>query len=205
MLLLQKIFFFSLCLFVFSFFVTPVLAKDIDTDKDGLSDMIEEKLETNPIVFDTDGDGHGDGQEVSRGFDPLNAEKVRLKNKNVKVDLTTQQLSYYVGEIKIGSMPVSTGVLSSPTPTGDFKIIRELKSHLYAGPGYYLPNTKWNMEFKRSFYLHGAYWHNQFGVKPMSHGCVNIGYKDAEKLYWFLDVGDSVKIVGKTPRVVAKK
>ena len=177
----------------------------VDSDSDGLSDAIEEKLGINPIVADTDGDGYNDGQEVMRGFDPLSAEKVRLKNKNVKVDLTTQQLSYYVGDVKIGQFPVSTGVLSSPTPTGDFKIIRELESHLYSGFGYYLPNTKWNMEFERGFYLHGAYWHNQFGKRPMSHGCVNIGYKDAEKLYWFLDVGDNVKIVGKTQRVVAKK
>lgn len=184
---------------------SPVSAKEIDFDADGLSDVIEEKLGTNPIVADTDGDGYEDGQEVVRGFDPLSEKRIRLKDKNVKVDLTTQQLSYYVKDVKIGSMPVSTGVLSSPTPNGDYKIIRELESHLYAGWGYYLPNTKWNLEFKRGFYLHGAYWHNQFGKRPMSHGCVNIGYKDAEKLYWFLDVGDKVKIVGKTPRVVAKK
>ncbi len=193
------IFFFSI------FFVTPVFAKDIDLDSDGLSDVIEEKLGTNPVVADTDGDGFNDGKEVLRGFDPLSAGKVRLKNKNVKVDLSVQQLSYYIGDVKIGTMPVSTGVLSSPTPNGDFKVIRELATHLYSGFGYYLPNTKWNMEFKRGFYLHGAYWHNEFGKRPMSHGCVNIGYKDAEKLYWFLDVGDSVKIVGKTPRAVAKK
>lgn len=203
MIIMKRIFLFAVVfsLLPFSF----VSAESVDSDSDGLPDVIEIKLGTNPIVADTDGDGHNDSQEVVRGFDPLKAEKVRLKNKNVKVDLTTQQLSYYVGDVKIGAMPVSTGVLSSPTPTGDFKVIRELKSHLYAGFGYYLPNTKWNMEFKRGFYLHGAYWHNQFGKRPMSHGCVNIGYKDAEKLYWFLDVGDSVKVVGKTPRVVAKK
>lgn len=202
---LSRLYLFVLLFVVCCFLPKPVLAKDVDSDADGLSDVIEEKLGTNTIIADTDGDGIGDGKEVVRGFDPLNTERVRLKNKNVKVDLSTQQLSYYVGDVKIGAMPVSTGVLSSPTPNGDYKIIRELESHLYSGPGYYLPNTKWNMEFKRSFYLHGAYWHNQFGIRPMSHGCVNIGYKDAEKLYWFLDVGDSVKIVGKTPRVVAKK
>jgi len=182
-----------------------VNAKEIDSDSDGLSDAVEEKLGIDPLVADTDNDGYQDGLEVLRGFDPLVAERVRLKDKNVVVDLTTQQLSYYVGKTKIGQVPVSSGVLSSPTPTGTFKIMRELESHLYSGPGYYLPNTKWNLEFKRGFYLHGAYWHNEFGKRPMSHGCVNIGYKDAEKLYWFLDVGDKVKIVGKTPRVVAKK
>lgn len=199
----KKVLFFSVLLLCF--FTMPVWAEELDTDGDGLSDVIEEKLGTDINVADTDGDGFDDGKEVMRGFDPLNLERVRLKNKNVKVDLSIQRLFYYAGDTLIGSMPVSTGVLSSPTPTGTFKIIRELETHLYSGLGYYLPNTKWNLEFKRSYYLHGAYWHNQFGKKPMSHGCVNIGYKDAEKLYWFLDVGDSVKIVGKTPKVVAQK
>ena len=40
----------------------------------------------------------------------------------------------------------------------------------------------------------------------MSHGCVNMAYKDVEKIYNFLDVGDKVKVYGKTPlRVVATK
>ena len=177
----------------------------VDTDGDGLFDDIEKKIGTDIFSADTDGDGYLDGNEVERGFDPLRGKRMRLKNKNVKVDLSSQRLSYYVGNVKVGEISVSTGVLSSPTPTGEFKIMRKLETHLYSGPGYYLPNTKWNLEFKRSFYLHGAYWHNQFGVKPMSHGCVNIGYKDAEKLYWFLDVGDKVKVVGKTPRSVVQK
>jgi len=68
------------------------------------------------------------------------------------------------------------------------------------GVNYSYLNTKWNLRFKESYYLHGAFWHNQFGIKPMSHGCVNIAYKDAEKLYKFLQEGDQVKIVGETPR-----
>ena len=196
---------FSLILCSFFIFQNVWAVEIVDTDGDGLSDDIEKKIGTDILSADTDGDGYWDGNEVERGFDPLRGKRMRLKNKNVKVDLSSQKLSYYVGDVKIGEMPVSTGVLSSPTPTGEFKIMRKLETHLYSGPGYYLPNTKWNLEFKRSFYLHGAYWHNQFGIKPMSHGCVNIGYKDAEKLYWFLDVGDKVKVVGKTPRIVIQK
>jgi len=208
----KKFFIRKLFFLVFIFFIWRLAecnnwaqAAIIDSDSDGLPDETEEKLGTNPIIADTDGDGFLDGKEVKRGFDPLNSARVRLKDKNVLVDLTTQKLLYFVSTTKIGEIPVSTGVLSSPTPIGEFKILRKLESHLYAGFGYYFPNTKWNMEFKRGYYLHGAYWHNEFGKRPMSHGCVNIGYKDAEKLYWFLDVGDKVKIVGKTPRVVVKK
>lgn len=43
----------------------------IDSDQDGISDEVEEKLATNPFLADTDGDGYSDGVEVKNGYDPL--------------------------------------------------------------------------------------------------------------------------------------
>ncbi|MDO9509717.1 MAG: L,D-transpeptidase, partial [Candidatus Magasanikbacteria bacterium] len=103
-------------------------------------------------------------------------------------------------DVKVGQAPVSTGLIGMDTPNGEFKILRKRPVVHYKGPGYDLPNTKWNLEFKKSYYLHGAYWHNQFGIKPMSHGCVNIAYENAEKIYIFLSVGDKVVVTGKTPK-----
>lgn len=181
-------------------------AEIVDSDKDGLSDDIELKLGTDPNNPDTDGDGYKDGEEVANGYNPLVGDNNQEVKRRVDVDLNTQQMKYYFNDVFIGQAPVSTGVIGHDTPTGQFSIIRKLPVYRYVGPGYDLPNTKWNLEFKRSFYLHGAYWHNQFGIRPMSHGCVNIGYKDAEKIYKFLKVGDNVKITGKTPRhSLAKK
>src|SRR3989338_6348059 len=175
----------------------------VDTDEDGLNDALEIALGTHLANADTDNDGITDGNEVANGHNPLRGGGDKSMPRRVEVDLTRQQLNYYLGNVKIGTIPVSTGVLGRETPKGEFKIMRKVHHVTYAGPGYYYPNTKWNMEFKRSFYLHGAYWHNQFGKRPMSHGCVNIAYKDVEKLYAFLDVGDVVKITGKTPVRVA--
>jgi hypothetical protein len=172
---------------------------EVDSDKDGLSDELEIELHTDLLDTDTDDDTFLDGAEVKNGFHPLKGNRDRSLPRRVEVDLSTQQLAYFLGEVKIASAPVSSGKLATPTPTGEFEIIRKLPVHHYVGPGYNLPNTKWNLEFKRSFYLHGAYWHNQFGIRPMSHGCVNIAYKDVEKMYAFLDVGDKVIITGKTP------
>ncbi len=179
------------------------LAK-LDTDKDGLNDAVEIALTTDLTKSDTDNDGYADGTEVFQGYNPLSGDRDRAVKRVAKVDLTTQQLRYYLNDVEVGSMPISSGVLATPTPTGEFAIMRKLPVHRYVGPGYDLPNTKWNLEFKRSFYLHGAYWHNQFGIRPMSHGCVNIATKNAEKLYAFLDVGDMVSIAGKAPRRVAQ-
>ncbi|MEZ4432250.1 MAG: hypothetical protein R3F65_07535, partial [bacterium] len=44
-----------------------------DTDGDGLADIEEVELGTDPEVADTDGDGLSDGFEVRYGFDPLTA------------------------------------------------------------------------------------------------------------------------------------
>lgn len=184
----------------FVFGVTTAHAAVLDVDKDGLSDELEMQLGTDPNNTDTDADGFPDGIEVANGFNPLKGDRDRSLSRRVEVDLSHQQLNYFLGDVKVGTVLVSTGVLRTPTPTGTFKIFAKKPVVHYVGPGYDLPNTKWNLEFKKTFYLHGAYWHKQFGIRPMSHGCVNIGYADAEKLYKFLDVGDSVKIMGVTPR-----
>ena len=196
---MKKVVFLFLFLFLFS--ANNVLAVEIvDSDSDGLNDELELKLETDPQNSDSDSDGYQDGEEVFNGYNPLVGDNNQIIKRKVEVDLTTQKLKYYFNNILIGTAPVSTGKIGYDTPTGNFEIIRKLPIYRYIGPGYDLPNTKWNLEFKRSFYLHGAYWHNQFGIRPMSHGCVNIAYKDAEKIYKFLKVGDDVKVSGKTPR-----
>ena len=185
---------------------SPLIAgkkmNDVDTDSDGLNDAVEIALSTDLTNQDTDHDGYADGIEVANGFNPLVGDKDRSLSRTVKVDLTTQQLSYYLNQVKVGSVPVSTGLLRTQTPAGTFSIMRKLPIHRYTGPNYDYPNTKWNMEFKRSYYLHEAYWHHEFGKRPMSHGCVNLATADAATLYKFLDVGDKVSISGKTPRVV---
>ncbi|PJA51180.1 hypothetical protein CO168_01085, partial [Candidatus Shapirobacteria bacterium CG_4_9_14_3_um_filter_36_12] len=50
---------------------TGSLPAAIDSDQDGVSDEVEEKLATNPLSADTDGDGYSDGVEVKNGYDPL--------------------------------------------------------------------------------------------------------------------------------------
>jgi hypothetical protein len=49
----------------------PLDADDIDTDHDGLPDVVEEVYGTNLEIADTDGDGIPDGAEVEQGTNPL--------------------------------------------------------------------------------------------------------------------------------------
>jgi lipoprotein-anchoring transpeptidase ErfK/SrfK len=171
----------------------------IDSDGDWLVDEVEKKLGTDPVNADTDGDGYSDGVEVVNGYNPVIAGAARETDKRAEIDLTNQRLDYYFKGIKIGTILVSTGRAPLLTPTGNFSILRKRPVVNYAGATYSYPNTKWNLEFKNGFYIHGAYWHNQFGKKSMSHGCVNVAYKDMKTFYNFMDIGSPVKIFGKTP------
>jgi len=115
-------------------------------------------------------------------------------DKRIEVDLTNQRVYVFEGNRKVYDFIVSTGKWG-PTPTGTFHIWAKVKSQLMeggdqsAGTYYYLPNVPY-VEFfynddvakSRGFSFHGAYWHNNFG-HPMSHGCVNMRFEDAQKLY----------------------
>lgn len=118
--------------------------------------------------------------------------------KLIDVDLSEQKLRYYFGDILVGDILISSGLPRTPTPIGEFTIDKKAPVIRYSGwntngTRYDLPNTKWNLRFFPRYWIHGAYWHNNFG-NPMSHGCVNVSYKEMERLYIFADVGTKVVI-----------
>lgn len=194
----------TIAIIIILWWCTPliVFAADtrIDSDHDGLSDTWEEKLGTDLNNPDTDGDGYKDGEEVAHGYSPLIPQPVK-KDKRIEVSLKDQKLAYYFDNKKLEEFPISSGIRSMPTPTGDYTILKKKPIVHYKGPGYDLPNTEWNLMFKKgtilNYYIHGAYWHNNFG-KPMSHGCVNVAYKNMEMLYNWVETGTPVSIISST-------
>ncbi len=51
---------------------------DRDSDRDGLSDRLEQALGTNPQATDSDNDSYNDKEEISRGYNPLGANELIL-------------------------------------------------------------------------------------------------------------------------------
>lgn len=141
-----------------------------------------------PAVGDLTGDKQ---EEVLAG--PNNNPKL-FGERMIEVDLSDQKLYAKQGDYVIREFDISSGLPGTPTPTGEFTIYRKLPVHLYAGEGYYLPGVKWNLNFLPAYYIHGTYWHNNFG-NPMSHGCVNMRTEEVEWVYNdFADVGTKVLI-----------
>ena len=56
---------------------------------------------------------------------------------------------------------------------------------------YYLEDVPWILYYDGDMALHGAYWHDNFGVRS-SHGCVNLSPRDARWLFDFARVGSTV-------------
>ncbi len=170
-----------------------------DVDGDGLNDWVERWFHSSIGIADTDNNGETDFDQVMRGMDPTGNKTGALFDRRIVVDRSTQRLSFQVDRIKIVDFPVSTGNPDSETPGGEFTIERMIDEKSYIGPGYNLPGVKWNMQFKPMYYIHTAYWHNDFGRRTHSHGCVNMTEADASLLYKYMDVGVPVSIVGETP------
>jgi lipoprotein-anchoring transpeptidase ErfK/SrfK len=59
---------------------------------------------------------------------------------------------------------------------------------------YDLPGVPWTMFFtKEGGAIHGAYWHDSFGMR-YSHGCVNLPVAKAKTLYDWADAGTRVYV-----------
>lgn len=170
----------------------PKLKLDkVDTDNDGLNDEWEIRLGSDIMNKDSDNDGYLDGEEVLNNYSPSDPKPDKV-TKRIEVSTKTLRLSFYFGNILLDNYPVSTGKPSTPTPLGKFEIIAKYPLKNYNN----LPNTKWNMHFATKngwrYYIHGAYWHNKFGLETVSGGCVNLRYEDVENLYKFTPVGTEV-------------
>lgn len=119
----------------------------------------------------------------------------------IHVDISEQRLTAYQNGVPVNTFLVSTGLPGWNTPQGRTTITDKIPIKDYGwnfGPGnpgnYFLPNVKYNLRFRPMFYIHSAYWHNNFG-KQMSHGCVNVSVPNAEWIYNWAAVGATVEIV----------
>jgi len=171
---------------------------DNDLDNDGLSDKMELRFHTNLTEKDTDGDGFTDAEEIDNGYDPLNAEKVKLK-KRIEIDTDRQNLKYFLGDVAMKEFVVSTGKPGMPTPKGNFEIDYKHPKAWSATYGLWMPY--WMSLSHGYFGIHELpEWPNGYKEgedhlgKAVSHGCIRLGVGDAEFLYNWADMGTEVFI-----------
>ena len=106
----------------------------------------------------------------------------------IEVDLSEQLAVAYEGTIPIRAFVISSGVGSTPTVTGTFRIWAKIAMQDMSGGSrasgtyYHLKDVRNVQYFFKNYAIHGTYWHSNFG-SPMSRGCVNMTEEDAAWLF----------------------
>jgi hypothetical protein len=98
------------------------------------------------------------------------------------------------GAIVYGPVPVRSGRAGNETPTGWFRVYERDRNHWSAPFGSPMPFSQ--------FFNGGDAVHGVFGTifeGPGSHGCVNLEYQDALRMWHLIGVGDWVDIRGIKP------
>jgi hypothetical protein len=126
-------------------------------------------------------------------------------NKRIEVNLDTQSLACFEGNTLVFQTLVASGLAGQhATPRGRHCVLlKQASRHMsnvpypdMDGPPpnpndiFDLPGIPWNIFFDlEGRAIHGAYWHNDFGIKR-SHGCLNVPMKAAQWIYrWVTPIG----------------
>ena len=125
---------------------------------------------------------------------PIDARVTKLVKDNdiwIEVSLDEQVLYLYEGSELKSAYRVSTGRPGTPTRKsmatrkGVYKMYALYEKYPMWGRsdgGWWCPDVPYTMFFHGELAIHGAYWHNDFGI-PVSHGCVNMMPDDAKTVY----------------------
>jgi lipoprotein-anchoring transpeptidase ErfK/SrfK len=117
--------------------------------------------------------------------------------KWIDINVTKQTLALYEGTKAVYATLVSTGEagLSDPEKSTATKrgIYRIHTKHISAtmdsdvvGEEFELRDVPYVEYFESNYALHGAYWHDRFGI-PKSHGCINLAPEDARRIFFWTE------------------
>jgi lipoprotein-anchoring transpeptidase ErfK/SrfK len=107
----------------------------------------------------------------------------------IDVDLDSQVLVAYEGELPVYATLVASGKRLTPTATGVYRVwLKFAETDMNGQMGdeapYAVATVPWTEFYARDFALHTAYWHDRFG-QARSHGCINLSPLDARYLYFW--------------------
>jgi hypothetical protein len=126
-------------------------------------------------------------------------EGLKPNERWLDVNLAQQTLIAFDGAQPVYATLISSGKSSKikdkdhSTPTGTWRIREKHITTTMDGDGtaagdlpYSIEDVPYVMYFYRSYAVHGAFWHRNYGVQ-MSHGCINLSPLDAKRLFFFAE------------------
>lgn len=117
---------------------------------------------------------------------------LRPNERWIDIDLDTQILVAFEGDLAVYATMISSGTKDTPTATGLYRVwLKQAEAdmkNLKREDPYSVATVPWTQFFypEDDLALHTSYWHDGFG-KPKSHGCVNLAPRDARWLYYWSD------------------
>lgn len=114
--------------------------------------------------------------------------------KQIFVDVSKQKIDVFDGSTWVRTFKVSTGKPSTPTDIGTHRIYEKREYDRYPTVDNGARYRYFSMYFNRGEAFHFAWWHNNFGKRAMSLGCVNMRERDAQWLFDFAPVGTKVVV-----------
>lgn len=107
---------------------------------------------------------------------------------SITINTTNRTLSLYKNGEFIKYYPVGVGKPSTPTPTGEYKIIN--KAYKPGGPF----GERWLGLNKKGYGIHGTNNPSSIGGY-VSNGCIRMYNNDIIELYNLVPIGTNVKII----------
>jgi lipoprotein-anchoring transpeptidase ErfK/SrfK len=117
-------------------------------------------------------------------------------HRYIDLNLSDQRTYLYENGTLVNSYAISSGLDSTPTPTGNFTVFAHTRLQnmgCYEGADYCTKDVPYSTWFAPDIAFHGTYWHNNFG-QQMSHGCVNMPIDIARYVYEWAPVGTEVSV-----------
>ncbi len=132
----------------------------------------------------------------------------RSSSKRIIVSIADRRLILFEGDRVEKIYPVAVGKASTPTPSGDFRMINLIPNPTWYGPDKVVPpgpanpvGTRWIGLSVRGYGIHGTNEPRSIG-KAASHGCVRMRRTDLEELFDLVAAGDSVTVAAdRSPEV----
>ena len=170
----------------------------------------ETKSEAKPVVVTEPTAAEIEKSKEQKAPPPPPAEAVVPESKIV-INVASRGLFYYKNGVPTRLYPIAVGDISSPTPTGYYKVIekeknpewldpRDPKNIIPAGPNNPL-GPRW-IRFYGNYGIHGTNNPNSIG-NFTSNGCIRMNSKDVLELYDLIKLGTPVEITYN--RVVVEK
>jgi lipoprotein-anchoring transpeptidase ErfK/SrfK len=128
--------------------------------------------------------------------------QVPALTRRILVSIPDRKLAVLENGIVVATFPVSVGAMGSPSPTGEFRVVRRLTNPAYYHPGVIVPagnnnplGPRWVGLDRPHYGIHGTNEPRSIG-KAASHGCIRMKNRDIQRFFDMVKVGDTVEIRG---------